>query len=48
MGFYTEYSIGKYSYYADPVSAGFEKELSSNFRFGISFKYKKLNFFKKK
>lgn len=47
-GFYTEYSIGKYSYYTDPVSAGFEKDLRPNLRFGVSFKYKNLSFFKKK
>jgi len=38
MGFYTEYSIGKYSYYTDSMRAGFEKGLNSNLRFGVTFK----------
>jgi len=40
-GVYTEYSIGRYSYYTLPLGFGFENGLKSNLRFGITYKYKK-------
>lgn len=39
-GFYTEYSIGKYSYYAAPMGFEFENGLNPNLRFGVTFKFK--------
>jgi len=39
-GFYTEYSIGKYSYSLAPMGFEFENGLNPNLRFGVTFKYK--------
>lgn len=39
-GFYAEYSIGEYSYYAAPMGFEFENGLNPNLRYGLTMKFK--------